>query len=432
MSRKEVTEATSAAAILIGNANAQISCLRREKLVTPINKNLSPLVKDDADFTEVAPNLFGADFSKRVKEHLDQVKSLRYSTCVQQDSERKPLFLQGLPLREGSSPRKRQRSLSLQGKCQREALECKTVTPPCTHTVISHSLKPSQYIQKYHFSCQNTFAGMGIVPLSLQASPAGRLAHFVANWQKVSKDRWILDTVRRYRIGFMSYPHQKRKPHPSHFNMDQQRLVALEIAELCQKRAVTEVRSTPTNGFLSTLFLVPKKDGGQRPVINLKSLNSFVEVPNFKMEGIHTLKNLLMKGDWLVKIDLKDAHFSIQIDPEHRKFLCFQALGKLYHFNCLPFGLASAPWVFTKTLRPVAALGRELGMRLVVYINNILFMAESKEKARDQASGLIYLLECLGFIINSEKTISEPFQILEFLGLTVNTVLIEPSLPPGK
>lgn len=146
---------------------------------------------------------------------------------------------------------------------------------------------------------------MGIVPLSLQASPAGWLAHFVTNWQKVSKDRWILDTVRRYRIGFMSYPCQKRKSHPSHFNMDQQRLVALEIAELCQKGAVTEVRSTPTNCFLSTLFLVPKKDGGQRPVINLKSLNSFVEVPHLKMED--TLKNLLTKGDWLVKIDFKNA-----------------------------------------------------------------------------------------------------------------------------
>ena len=61
-----------------------------------------------------------------------------------------------------------------------------------------------------------------------------------------------------------------------------------------------------------------------------------------------------------------------------------------------------------------------------------LLMAESKEKARDQASGLIYLLECLGFTINSEKTISEPIQILEFLGFTVNTVLMELSLPPGK
>ena len=124
------------------------------------------------------------------------------------------------------------------------------------------------------------------------------------------------------------------------------------------------------------------------------------------MEGIQTMKSPLSAEDWLVKIDLKDAYFSIPIDAHYRKFLCFQVEGKLYQFNCLPFGLASAPWVFTKTLRPVIALGRELGMRLVVYIDDILLMAESKEKARDQANGLVYLMNCLGFTVNREKTTS--------------------------
>ena len=78
---------------------------------------------------------------------------------------------------------------------------------------------------------------------------------------------------------------------------------------MISKGAVTELQTLPVGGFLSTLFLVPKKDGGQRPVINLKKLNSFINAPHFKMEGIHTLKSLLEKGDWLVKIDLKDAYF---------------------------------------------------------------------------------------------------------------------------
>ena len=36
--------------------------------------------------------------------------------------------------------------------------------------------------------------------------------------------------------------------------------------------------------------------------------------------------------------------------------------GQLFQFNCLPFGLSCAPWVLTKTLKPVAALLRELGV----------------------------------------------------------------------
>ena len=195
---------------------------------------------------------------------------------------------------------------------------------------------------------------------------------------------------------------------------------------------MTELETPPVGGFVSTLFLVPKKDGGQRPVINLKNLNTFVDVPHFKMEGIHSLKSLLQREDWLIKIDLKDAYFSIPVSQDHRKFLCFRVEDKRYQFNCLPFGLASAPWVFTKTLRPVAALGRELGMRLIIYIDDILLMAESEEKARDQASGLVYLLQCLGFIINTGKSILKPTQSLEFLGFTINTVAMELSLPPAK
>jgi hypothetical protein len=73
-SKDEVRDASLAATKLIGNANARISRLRREKLVASMNKNLTPLVKEDGDFTGTVRDLFGADFIKRAK---DQVKSLK-------------------------------------------------------------------------------------------------------------------------------------------------------------------------------------------------------------------------------------------------------------------------------------------------------------------------------------------------------------------
>ena len=44
-----------------------------------------------------------------------------------------------------------------------------------------------------------------------------------------------------------------------------------------------------------------------RPVVNLKNLNNFIPPHDFKMERIHTLKDLLKNGDWHMKVDLKDA-----------------------------------------------------------------------------------------------------------------------------
>ena len=83
-------------------------------------------------------------------------------------------------------------------------------------------------------------------------------------------------------------------------------------------------------------------------------------------------------------------------------------------------------------MKPIAALGRELVIQMIVYIDNILPLAENKEKARDQASGLLYLLQRLGFTVNLEKTVLEPSQCLEFLGFMVDTTRMELSLPAQK
>ena len=67
-----------------------------------------------------------------------------------------------------------------------------------------------------------------------------------------------------------------------------------------------------------------KKDGGQRPVINLKSLNIFVHYEHFKIESLSSLQFLLKIGDYMDKLDLKDAYFCVPLHKESRKFARFQ------------------------------------------------------------------------------------------------------------
>ena len=51
--------------------------------------------------------------------------------------------------------------------------------------------------------------------------------------------------------------------------------------------------------------------------------------------------------------------------------------GELWEFWSLPFGLASAPLAFTKITKPVVAFLRGKGIILIIYIDDMLLMAES-------------------------------------------------------
>lgn len=165
-----------------------------------------------------------------------------------------------------------------------------------------------------------------------------------------------------------------------------------------------------------------KKGGDQRPIINMKGLNNFLEYQHFKVEGIHMLRNLLKKNDYQVKIDLEDAYITIPIWKGHQKYLRFLWRDTLWEFAYLPFGLASAPLVFTSILKPVVGLLRKQGIRLITYLDDLLIMSESKELARTHASLAANLLTSLGFIINHKKSVLIPCQQMEFLGFTVNSV----------
>lgn len=150
------------------------------------------------------------------------------------------------------------------------------------------------------------------------------------------------------------------------------------------------------------------------------------------MESIRTAKNVIQPGDWMAKLDLKDAYLSVPIHRDSRKFLRFRWQGKTWQFKVLPFGLSSAPYMFTKLTKPVASLLRTLGMRIVLYLDDMLLVAESTELVRRMLATALELLVCLGFVINLEKSVLIPSQKLEFLGFVLDTRGMSISLPESK
>lgn len=93
----------------------------------------------------------------------------------------------------------------------------------------------------------------------------------------------------------------------------------------------------------------------------------------------------------MAKMDLQDAYLSVPIAPEFYRFLRFSWNDKQYELKILPFGLSSAPRLFTKLMRPVIGILRGMGLRLVVYLDNILFMNVSEEGLRNDVHAALSL-----------------------------------------
>ena len=88
------------------------------------------------------------------------------------------------------------------------------------------------------------------------------------------------------------------------------------------------------------------------------------------MDTLEAAVNMMRPGCFMASVDLKDAYYNFPIHASHQKYLKFWFDGALFKYTCLPYGLASAPRIFTKLLKPVYATLRSMGHLNSGYIDD--------------------------------------------------------------
>ena len=130
--------------------------------------------------------------------------------------------------------------------------------------------------------------------------------------------------------------------------------------------------------------------------------------------------NSIRKNGFMASVDLKDAYYSVLISVDDRKFLRFFWGGCLYEYNRLPNGLACAPRLFTKLMKPVMSFLRSKGFKSIIYLDDTFLFGDSVEECSANVNQTVNLFQKLGFHINVKKSVCVPSQTIDILGFSLN------------
>ena len=107
----------------------------------------------------------------------------------------------------------------------------------------------------------------------------------------------------------------------------------------------------------------------------------------------------------MVSFDLKSGFWHIPLAPEAQQYVAFSWRGKFYCFSRLPFGLGSSPWAFTMVLRQLVKHWRGLGIMLLPYLDNFLFMSPYFQGALELSIRILKDFHNAGFVVNMAKSV---------------------------
>ena len=97
-------------------------------------------------------------------------------------------------------------------------------------------------------------------------------------------------------------------------------------------------------GFYNRLYLITKPNNQWRPILDLITLNNFLNTESFKMETPETIRTSLKAGEWVTSIDFKDAYFHIHIYSESRKYMRFTSTVGPTSSKPYPLACPQHPW----------------------------------------------------------------------------------------
>lgn len=188
--------------------------------------------------------------------------------------------------------------------------------------------------------------------------------------------------------------------------------------------------------YVQPLHAVLRPGKKPRIVVDMgRNLNDYLRDTPFKYSSVQDavrLSQTCALPAWYVKLDISSCFLSFPLDPDDIPFYrCKGAEGEWLEFTSMVFGLKPAPRVASLLLDVVSATLTDWGISHVRYLDDFLIVADSREAAEECARVAADVLASFGLALSTEKT-EGPSQIIEFLGIVINSVEQTLSISTGR
>lgn len=264
----------------------------------------------------------------------------------------------------------------------------------------------------------------------LNGNVKGRLKKNVSFWEKIGANEYILDTLRNgYKLPLFSVP-QRSISKNNKSALDNMDFVEKAVSELLKNHCVVEVPFTPH--IINPLTVSINNLGKKRLILDLRKVNEHIWKEKISFEDWKVGLEYFTHDGYMFKFDLSKGYHHLDIFPSHQTFLGFSVKGKNYCFTVLPFGISSAPYIFTKVLREMVKYWRLNGIKIVMFLDDGWGSNKTFEQTEADSYFVKNSLEMAGFLINKEKSIWFPVQELEWIGIFWNSEKFCISIPQRR
>jgi hypothetical protein len=134
-----------------------------------------------------------------------------------------------------------------------------------------------------------------------------------------------------------------------------------------------------------------RNKGQLRMVIDYRDLNSKIIMDDYPLPLTRAILARLPKAKVFTKFDVRSGFSNIRMAPGSEQYTAFKANDKLYEYQVMPMGLATAPAVFQRFINGI--LSPFLGNCAFAYLDDIIIFSNSEEEHVKHVEQILEVLE---------------------------------------